>query len=42
MNYVEMTLICEGCEDECGGDACTLKRRIKEATPDEIGEADES
>jgi hypothetical protein len=42
MNFIEMTLICDGCNDDCSGDACALKRRIKEAAPDEIKEGGES
>lgn len=42
MNHIEMTHICKGCNDDCGGGTCALKRRTEEAAPDEIVEADES
>jgi hypothetical protein len=42
MNYIEMTLLCEGCEEECGGSSCEVWRHFKEAALDEIDGADKS
>ena len=42
MNHIEMTLLCEECEGDCGGAACALKRHSAEAHSKEIAVADKS